>query len=63
MHKNNTSGTTGVYLDKRSNTWQAQIKVGDRRIYIGYFKTKEEAIEARRQAEIEYFGEFAPDRE
>lgn len=63
MRKNNTSGTTGIYLDKRSNTWHAQIRVGDRRIYIGYFKTKEEAAEARRQAEIEYFGEFAPTKE
>ena len=59
---NNTSGVAGVSKTKW-NKWQAQIKVNERLMYLGNFATLEEAAEARRQAEIEYYGEFAPTRE
>lgn len=55
---NNSSGVTGVYLDKKYNKWQARIIYNKQIIHLGYFNTKEEAIEARRQAELEYFGEY-----
>ena len=55
---NNTSGITGVYLYKPNNKWTAKIQINSRSINLGYFNTKEEAIEARKQAEIEYFGEY-----
>ena len=55
----NTSGTTGVIFDKSRNKWLARIEFNGKQIHLGRFKTKEEAVEARRQAEIEYFGEFA----
>lgn len=29
-------------------------------IDLGYFKSEEEAIQARKQAELEYFGENSP---
>lgn len=58
LSKNNTSGTTGVYWNKLKNKWQAGIKVNYKQIHLGYFETKEEAIEARKQAEIDYFGEY-----
>ena len=57
---NNTSGVPGVYFVKRRNKWQAQIKINRKNIFLGYYNTIEEAAEARRLAEIEYFGEFAP---
>ena len=38
----------------------ARIIVNGKRKHLGRYNTKEEAAEARRQAEIEYFGEFAP---
>ena len=60
---NNESGHSGIYFRKDTNKWRARIKVGNKDIHLGYFKTLEEAIEARRQAEIEYFGEFAPTRD
>lgn len=60
IQSNNTSGIPGVYFVKNRNKWQAQIKINRKNIFLGYFKTKEEAAEARRQAEIEYFGEYAP---
>lgn len=54
----NTGKVIGV--EKRSNKWIAYINYNYRKIHLGCYNTIEEAIEARRQAEIEYFGEFAP---
>lgn len=33
------------------------------RLTIGYYSTKEEAVEARKQAEIELFGEYRRDED
>jgi hypothetical protein len=60
MQCNNTSGVAGVTWDKKNNKWKAQIHINRKTKYLGLYNTKEEAIEARRQAEIEYFGEFSP---
>ena len=60
---NNTSGVTGVVWDKLRNKWKAQICINSKMKHLGYYNTKEEAIEARRLAEIEYYGEFAPNNE
>lgn len=59
----NTSGVVGVYWDKSRGKYAASICINRHSKFLGYFNTVEEAAEARRQAEIEYFGEFAPDRE
>ena len=56
---NVTSVERGVYQSSKSG-WVARIKVDAKDVYLGTFKTIDEAIEARRQAEIDYFGEFAP---
>ena len=48
----------GYYYIKKENRWSASIMKNGKYIYLGYFKTEEEAKEARRQAEIKYFGEF-----
>ena len=53
----NTSGVTGVVLTPW-NTWCARIEVNKKRIYLGTFKTFEEAVQARKEAEIKYFGEY-----
>ena len=58
LSKNNTSGITGVAWDKQHNKWRSQIKINRKSITLGLFNTKEEAIEARKQAELEYFGEY-----
>lgn len=55
---NNTSGYTGVYYKKDRNKWGARIVVNKKCIYLGYFNTKEEALEVRQKAEIKYFGEY-----
>ena len=63
--KDNTSGITGVHWveGKRRKKWVARITVNKKQKTLGYYNTKEEAIEARKQAEIEYFGEFTPNNE
>ena len=53
----NNSGYKGV--SKNKNKWQANIKVGKKTLYLGYFDTKEEAHEAYKQASIKHHGEFA----
>lgn len=51
----NTSGHLGVSFDKKRKQWRASITSDKRFIYLGRFKCKDEAIEARRRAE-EKFG-------
>jgi hypothetical protein len=58
--KNNTSGVKGVSWSKQANGWRAYLTKHNHRYELGVFKDKGEAIEARLNAEKEYFGEFAP---
>ena len=48
------SGIRGVSFDKRRNKWMCQIKIKDKRINIGRFKTVEEAKEAYLKAKKIY---------
>jgi len=50
----NTSGTVGVSFNKQSKKWRANIWVNNKQKSVGVYKTKEEAIEARLNAEVEY---------
>lgn len=54
---NNTSGFPGVSWDNYHRKYQAHIKFNGRKKHLGYFNALEEAIECRKQGEIEYFGE------
>jgi len=56
----NTSGIKGVYWDKRRGKWAACICVNTKNIWLGYYEDIEKADKARLEAEIKYFGEFAP---
>lgn len=51
---NNTSGHTGVHWFKRDQMWIARIQVEGKRKFLGKFDSKDEAIEARKEAEIKY---------
>ena len=59
MRTDNTSGTTGVWLDKRNNNWVAEIKVNKEKINLGSFINKNDAIKARRNAEEKYFNNWS----
>lgn len=56
---NNTSGFPGINM-LPGGKYRVRITMNNRRMHIGCYNTLEEAIEARKQAEVEYFGEYAP---
>lgn len=56
--KNNKSGFTGVGFNKRSGKWVARITVNLKRISLGCFVLKSNAVKARKQAEVKYFGKY-----
>lgn len=53
--KANRSGVLGVNWHRRDMVWRAFIGHLWRRLHLGNFKTKEEAIAARRKAELTLF--------
>lgn len=52
--KNNTSGYKGIQPSKNKKKWIARIGIDGKNLYLGTFDTFEEAVEARRRAEIKY---------
>lgn len=60
--KNNASGIIGVCWDAERQKWMARIGVNKKNKNLGRFANKEDAIKARLNAEIKYFGEFAPQK-
>ena len=49
----------GIWWRKDTNKWVAEIRLYHKKISLGCFKDKQDAISTRRQAELKYFGEFA----
>lgn len=64
LRKHSTTGVAGVSRVKirgKLGKYLARIVVNGNRITIGRFELLEDAARARREAEVLYFGEFAPD--
>lgn len=59
LSKNNSSGATGVSLT-RSGKYKARITVNRKNITLGLFDTFDDALAARKAAELLYFGKYAP---
>lgn len=57
------TGVYGVGTRKSHGDYQVGIRVANKRIFIGYFKTLEEAEKARRAAEEKYHGSFRRDND
>lgn len=55
VKRNSTSGTVGVSYEKGFNRYKAHITVNNKTITIGRFKNLSDAIQARKEAEKEYF--------
>ena len=57
---NNTSGFIGVSWSKQYQKWVSYINVNKKTTYLGRFADKYDAVKTRLQAELKYYGEFAP---
>lgn len=58
LSSNNTSGIPGVSWNKNSQKWTSYIRINNKHVLLGSFKNKQDAIEARKEAEGKYFGEY-----
>ena len=59
ISKRNTSGVKGVSWNKMNKNWRAGIQVDGKRVEVGSFPSKSEAISAISKARYKYHGEFA----
>lgn len=55
ISKNNKSGFKGVCWSKQNNKWEAYISINSKKKNLGLFSDLNEAIEARKKAEIKYW--------
>lgn len=55
MRSDNTSGIKGVSWDKKNQKWEANIHFRGKKIRLGRFIEKQDAIGARKEAEEKYF--------
>lgn len=51
LHKNNTTGHRGITLDKKTGRFKASIGLHNKLYNLGSYKTRDEAIKARLDAE------------
>jgi hypothetical protein len=58
-HRNNTTGAAGIWWHKPTAKWRASIRHEGKRIHLGLFEEKADAVAARKLAESRYYGEFA----
>jgi hypothetical protein len=58
INSNNKSGVKGVSFISACNLWQADISANGKAHRLGRFKTKEEAVRARKNAEARLHGDF-----
>jgi hypothetical protein len=57
--RDNTSGCRGVNFFKRLNKWIVRIQVNNKRLFLGYFNNKEDAVKVYIKASKKYFKEYA----
>lgn len=55
----NTRSYDGIHWRGDREAWIVRMRVDGRMKYIGYFKEKKDAEEARRQASLKYHGRFS----
>ena len=49
----------GVHFEKKKGRFRARIRFAGKRMHLGYFATREEALEAYRKASVQFHGEFS----
>jgi len=56
----NTSGVKGVSFAKASGKWRSEIIKDGVLFILGYFEDKQDAVNARYDAEIKLYGDYSP---
>ena len=59
IRSDNKTGTKGVRWDKVRRQWAAQISFNNRTISLGRFNCIDDAVIARKSAEVKHHGEYA----
>jgi hypothetical protein len=59
LARDSTTGFKGVHFNQRKQKFEAYIRAGQKRTWLGYFPTAEYASEAYEAAALISFGEFA----
>ena len=49
----------GYFWNNEKEKWTTRIKVNYKTIHLGHFRSKQDAINARKNAELKHFGKFA----
>lgn len=58
VRSDSQTGVKGAYYDKRKGTYYSRIRANDKSMYLGTFKTAEEAAQAYAEASEKYHGEY-----
>ena len=58
LNKNSSTGYTGVSYMKECNKYRAYITLHRKQIGLGCFDDIKDAVEARKNAELKYFGKY-----
>ncbi len=56
IYKSSSTGKTGVTWSKKGNRYEARISKDNKEYYLGYFKCFDDAVKAREEAEMKYYG-------
>lgn len=54
----NRKNAKGICWCKKSKKWMAHIEINQKPIYLGSFVKEQDALNARKKAEIKYFGKY-----
>lgn len=54
INRKNTSGVMGVRFHLANSKWRVFLSKNNKQIHLGYFSTKEEAIQARLDGNVKY---------
>ena len=54
LNSNNSSGYVGIWFVKKTKKWVAELKDKGKKHHIGTFANKQDAIDARKEAEKKY---------
>jgi len=55
--KGNTSGVSGVSLDRRNNKYRVSFRADGKQVWLGYHEKLEDAIKIRKDMELKYWNE------